>query len=126
MSRLNICHQAVFYDRRLFERFGNFDLRYPIFADYVFNLHCFLAPRVNVVYFEEVVASFEGNGLSARQLDLPFLRDRFKLVNQHLGYAPYIMNILIAAVPPCWKEARYRWWKRAIGMLSSRVTGNTE
>ena len=29
----NLCHQAAFYDRRLFEIFGSFKEQYKIFAD---------------------------------------------------------------------------------------------
>ena len=34
----NLSHQAAFYKRSLFDRLGNYDLRYKLHADWEFNL----------------------------------------------------------------------------------------
>jgi glycosyltransferase involved in cell wall biosynthesis len=81
----NLCHQAVFYHRSLFERFGLFDLRYRIAADWVFNIRCFGDPKVKVRYTDSVIADFEGGGVSSGVEDAQFLADLPALVRDELG-----------------------------------------
>jgi len=33
----NICHQAIFYERSIFDVLGGFDLKYKVYADWAFN-----------------------------------------------------------------------------------------
>ena len=67
LMRGNICQQAIFYRRRLFEELGSFDLRYPVLADWEFNLRAaFHAP---MQWVDIVVADYAATGLSARQED---------------------------------------------------------
>jgi glycosyltransferase involved in cell wall biosynthesis len=86
----NLCHQAAFYSRALFERFGTYDLRYPIAADWVFNLMCFSDPQVVVKYVDEVIVDYEGGGLSETSADAAFARDWPALVRERLGGKDYL------------------------------------
>jgi glycosyltransferase involved in cell wall biosynthesis len=81
---LNICHQAIFYERTVFERVGVYDLQYPIFADWVFNLRCFGHAQVRIHRLDTIIANYAEAGLSAR-LDTDFNRDQPKLIRQHFG-----------------------------------------
>lgn len=54
----NICHQAILYRRELFARIGPFNLRYPIWADWDFNIRCFSNPALVIRYMDIVVAQF--------------------------------------------------------------------
>lgn len=80
----NICHQAVFYQRNIFDLLGGFDLRFKILADYVFNIKCFGNGRIRKNYIEYVVANFEGGGLSSLHKDESFSRERARLVRKYL------------------------------------------
>jgi glycosyltransferase involved in cell wall biosynthesis len=80
----NICHQAVFYHRNIFDLIGGFELRFKILADYVFNIKCFGNGKVKKSYIEYVVANFEGGGISTLQKDESFNRERGKLVRKYL------------------------------------------
>lgn len=71
----NLSHQAAFYRRSLFDRLGNYDLRYRMHADWDFNLRCFGDPGVRTKYTGVLVASFGVGGISAGH-DVPFLRER--------------------------------------------------
>jgi len=95
LSRVNICHQAVFCGRRVFDRLGPFDLKYPVLADYAFN-------------------DFEGGGMSATRRDGPFLEDRLALFKAHLGFGPWAVNKLISLIPAGLKESRYQWYRRLL------------
>lgn len=115
LSRINICHQAVFCGRRVFDRVGLFDTRYLIMADYVFNLKCFGNPAIQKIYLAQTVADFEGGGLSDTKRDKQFLQDRLALFKEHLGFWPWAVNALISRIPAGLKESRYRWYRRFLG-----------
>ncbi|RBP48130.1 glycosyl transferase family 2 [Roseimicrobium gellanilyticum] len=80
----NICHQAIFYSRQLFESLGHYDLRYPACADWEFNLRCYGTSNIPKVYIPVTVAEYESGGRSSLG-DAAFERDRWKLALKHLG-----------------------------------------
>jgi glycosyltransferase involved in cell wall biosynthesis len=79
------CQQAVFYDRRIFQRHGGFDLGYPMMADYALNIRCFGDCRVEKVFVDDIIADYEGGGLSACHRDERFHAERPALLLRHLG-----------------------------------------
>ena len=63
----NICHQAIFYRRELFAGIGPYNLRYPVWADWDFNIRCFSNPALVSRYMDIVIARYNDlTGLSAR------------------------------------------------------------
>jgi len=50
------CHQAMFYRRALFTSIGPYSLRYPLKADWDFNIRCFSNPALVARYMDIVVA----------------------------------------------------------------------
>ena len=71
MFRTNICQQAIFYRRTLFDTLGGFDLRYKLYADWDFNLRAFF--RVPVRWIDVVVADYAATGMSANGTDPAFM-----------------------------------------------------
>ncbi|MCA1613266.1 MAG: glycosyltransferase [Acidobacteria bacterium] len=88
----NICHQAVFYERTIFDLLGKYDPRYPLNADYVLNLKCFADSRIRRRYIGRVIADYEGGGLSDLSEDLAFKKDFPRLVRSHLGEWQYVLQ----------------------------------
>lgn len=87
----NICHQAIFYHRSMFDIVGKYDLRYKVFADWFFNLQCFTDGRISRRYIPCIVADFEEGGLSsALDNDPAFKKDFPLLVKKKLGVASYL------------------------------------
>jgi len=74
LAKSNICHQSIFYERTIFDLIGKYDLRYPKLADYAFNLKCFADERIRKLYIAEIIADYEGGGLST-DLDINFVKD---------------------------------------------------
>jgi glycosyltransferase involved in cell wall biosynthesis len=76
MKRLfstNICQQAIFYRRELFDTLGGFDARYRLYADWDFNLRAaFMAP---IRWIDVVVADYSATGMSATATDARFYED---------------------------------------------------
>ncbi len=72
----NICHQAIFYRKKLVDQIGNYNLYYPILADYDFNLRAF--SRYEPKYMDLTVANYNTKGSSNSDdkdplcIDLPF------------------------------------------------------
>jgi glycosyltransferase involved in cell wall biosynthesis len=74
----NICQQAIFYRRSLFDALGGFDLRYPLYADWAFNLQAGF--RRPLQWVDLVVADYSASGLSSARRDEAFIADRPRLV----------------------------------------------
>lgn len=81
----NISHQAIFYRRSLFDRFGGYNLGYPGYADWDLNIRLFAAnevakgspvscPAVRIRYIDKIIARFGPDGISSRH-DSAFLRE---------------------------------------------------
>jgi glycosyltransferase involved in cell wall biosynthesis len=82
----NYCHQAIFYARAIFDRFGGYNLDYRVLADWEFNLRIF--DKVRKKYVHQVVAEVYGGGLSQSASDYAFDRDFVKLASSSLGLVP--------------------------------------
>jgi glycosyltransferase involved in cell wall biosynthesis len=78
LARRNICHQSMFYRASLFSRFGAYDQKYAIFADWAFNLRVF--PRTRNLYVPGVVAVCGSDGASSHAPDPAFHGDRLDLM----------------------------------------------
>jgi len=64
----NICHQAVFYRRSVFDRLGGYSTRYPFWADWEFNIRCFRHPQIRALWMDRMIAVYrELSGLSREQ-----------------------------------------------------------
>ncbi len=71
----NICHQAIFYKRRLFQLAGNYNTRYSILADYEMNLRLFRQPALKMQYVPEIITLFNDKGASNVTIDKYFHGD---------------------------------------------------
>lgn len=94
LNKRNICHQAIFYGKSVFDVIGKYDLRYIIKADYVLNLRCFGDKNIKKTYINYIIADYEGHGLSCSQKDDNFIKDRAKLVKDCLGVKEYFIYSL--------------------------------
>lgn len=84
LAASNLCHQAVFYGRRVFQICGGYQEKYRVLADWELNLRCFGEERIRKIYAPVLVAEFEPGGISYGG-DPAFDRDRLRLVRGHLG-----------------------------------------
>ncbi|HEY9405008.1 MAG TPA: glycosyltransferase family 2 protein [Pyrinomonadaceae bacterium] len=84
LETYNICHQAIFYERTIFDVIGRYELDYKILADYVFNIKCFGNDKIQKTYLDYVVANFEGGGQSARQKDAALIEALPRLIEEYL------------------------------------------
>jgi glycosyltransferase involved in cell wall biosynthesis len=87
----NICHQAIFYHRSIFDIIGKYDLQYKVCADWIFNLKCFLHQGIIKQYIPCLIADFEEGGLSSELNNDPvFKKDFPQFVKKQLGISAYL------------------------------------
>ena len=80
----NICHQSIFYHRSVFKEVGNYNVNYPVFADFDLNLRCAASYRLR--YLDLIIANFHVGGASTRLTDAGFERDRYaNIIRYFLG-----------------------------------------
>lgn len=61
----NMAHQAIFYRREIFAGIGPYNLRYPVCADWDFNIRCFSNPALVTRHMDIVIAQYNDmTGLS--------------------------------------------------------------
>lgn len=65
----NINHQGIFFRQDLFKIKGFFSLEYPIFSDWLFNMDCFLDPKIKTEYINTIIALYSNSGVSYNGTD---------------------------------------------------------
>jgi len=89
LAKRNICHQAIFYKKELFQELGKYDNRYPMLADWVFNMKAFAEKKTYPTYINRIIAVYANQGLSDKKEDINFKHDRETLVKTYLGLRVY-------------------------------------
>ena len=111
----NPSHQAIFYQRAVFEKLGVYDLQYRTAADYAFNLACWGDDEIVKQYVPLVIADYAGGGLSVTQPDAAFERAKLRLIYQHLGARNGWLRRLETAMPAPLKRLRLKLLQRLRG-----------
>jgi glycosyltransferase involved in cell wall biosynthesis len=75
LLRRNICHQAIFYQRSVFERLGCYNTKYRLLSDWEFNIRCFNDRGIRKCYIPLRIADYEGGGRSITTPDRAFYAD---------------------------------------------------
>lgn len=89
LSRRNICQQAIFYPRSLFE-VRQFDLRYRLLADWEFNMRTYSDSRFKIQFLPLTIANYNDlSGKSAVEIDPRFWMDYGRIVRECMPPACY-------------------------------------
>lgn len=90
----NRCHQAIFYRKTIFDKIGNYTLKYKIGADHDLNLKWFLNQEIKNVFINQKIAHFSSGGFSKEQGDDGFFEDFYSnILRYHYGILPIEMKI---------------------------------
>ncbi len=79
----NICQQAVFYKRTLFDEIGLFNPKYKVCSDWDFMLRCFARKKCKFV--DITVAGFNGGGASQILRDIDFSNELLLNLHNYFG-----------------------------------------
>jgi glycosyltransferase involved in cell wall biosynthesis len=97
----NICHQAIFTRRSLFQRLGLYVLCYKVWADWEFAQRAFVLGEAQWV--DMVVADYAATGMSSAQLDIDFQRTQLRRLLLLWWVRPLSLK-----VPLAW--GRHTYW----------------
>ena len=88
LLRKNICHQAIFTRKSVFDKIGKFDTNYKIVADWVFNMKWFNMKYIRHRYINKIIAKYGLEGNSSNNDDSYFLQNKASLIETHFpeGY----------------------------------------
>jgi len=64
----NICHQAIFFKKSVFDKIGLFDLRFKVYADWEHNWRWFFNPSITHKYAPLTIAEYADGGFSSNSL----------------------------------------------------------
>jgi glycosyltransferase involved in cell wall biosynthesis len=123
----NVCQQAIFYRRTLFDTLGGFDLRYRLYADWAFNLRAaFMAPPQ---WVDLVISDYAATGISASASDALFVEEMSELIRSEFAARPGQREL--------WPAQRHLLrgadalrrrgdWSRALSFLSTYLCVNAQ
>ena len=95
-----LCHQAVFYNKKLFEKFEGYDENYKISADHDFNLKAIIKHKYKAKYIPVIISNFQMGGFSTNRDNI---KNTVKEINKialnyygktKLKYFNFILSIL--------------------------------
>jgi len=67
LAQNTICHQATFSKKDLFEKYGDYDLKYKIAADYDWLLKMIYRNKISRWYIPLIITKFSMGGISSNQ-----------------------------------------------------------
>jgi glycosyltransferase involved in cell wall biosynthesis len=105
LLRRNICHQAIFYQRSVFERLGFYNTKYRSLADWEFNIRCFNDRGIRKRYMPLRIADYEGDGKSVTTPDPAFHAELSRLTRQQYGVGIALQgrNLALALDETVWR-----------------------
>lgn len=113
LFRENLSHQSLFIHRDLFKKYGLFDVKYDIFADYEWNLRV-MSRGVKPEYVDEIISVFRIGGMSTpdspEKTHLAY-REKYEIESRYYGgsedYARYKKASLIFSKLPVFIRNRF-------------------
>jgi glycosyltransferase involved in cell wall biosynthesis len=103
LLRHNICHQAIFYQRSVFERLGFYNTRCRFLADWEFNIRCFNDRGIRKRYIPVRIADYEGGGKSTTMPDPAFWAELLRLSRGSLN-AEQRTNLALKLDEAVWRS----------------------
>lgn len=82
----NICHQSIFFKKKVFRLTGQFDLKYKVQSDWDNNLKWFLNKKIKKKYVDLDIANYADGGFSSNLKDPLFSNDK------KFNYLKYCLN----------------------------------
>lgn len=91
----NICHQSIFYNKKIFAIIGQYNLRYQVLADFDMNIRVFKNESIQKKYIPEIITLFNDKGTSNSVLDKYFYSDMLSLFQKEKDFnfrSPYLQR----------------------------------
>ena len=91
----NICHQSIFYHKKIFETIGQYNLRYQVLADFDMNIRVFQNESIRKKYVSKIITLFNDKGTSNSVLDKYFYSDMLSIFQKEKDFnnrSPYLQR----------------------------------
>jgi glycosyltransferase involved in cell wall biosynthesis len=107
-TQTSICHQAIFYERSIFELLGLYDERYVNSADYALNVRAWGRKDIRKVHIPLIVSDYEGGGISDTTVDEVFVHEVLDLIWANFSFPVRSLYLLRRRAPGFLKRLRRR------------------
>lgn len=107
----NICHQSIFFKKKIFSQIGNFNIRYRSHADWDHNFKWFLSKKIKHAYINTIIANYADGGFSSMNEDLFFKsikQWKYNLLTKQKYGLKYKLQIVKLELKKAFKEERKR------------------
>lgn len=84
LNQRNICHQSIFYSKKILHRMGGYSLRYPFWSDWDLNLRIFKTPDIRTIWINRLIAIYNDQSGLSQQEDIIFAQELPVFINQKL------------------------------------------
>jgi glycosyltransferase involved in cell wall biosynthesis len=117
----NICHQAIFFRRNVFELTGKFDTRYRVFADWALNMQWFGNEYIKRKYIDRLITVYAIDGYSSKHIDQLFLEEKEQLIKKY--FPESFVSIFYAQVYKSFaeKENKIRQLRQAFDEQEKKI-----
>lgn len=91
----SLAHPATFIKRDLFGRFGKYDTRFQIVADWAFFINVIVQKNASTKHIKQIISDFDTNGISSRaenQLKIANERNAVLEIEFPLFYQDYLTH----------------------------------
>ena len=114
LAHQNICHQAILFRKRVFEKIGNFNLKYKIHSDWDHNIRWFFSSEITCKYINQIIAVYADGGFSSVNFDETFAQDKEILIlKRGIGKMSYKeLNLLLKSA--MYQEKRLGFFKELL------------
>jgi len=100
MAKGGIYHQAIIYPKTVFDNY-TYNTKYKIAADYALNMRLYKDKRFRFVYLDLIICNYNHTGISGREVDEAFEKDKTALILSNFGFKigiRYLFRLIKAAL----------------------------
>lgn len=98
LFRQNICHQAIFTRKNVFDKLGKFDTDYTAWADWVFNLQWYNRRDIRHCYIDLAIARYNLDGYSKHHHDMLFIKNKGELIAAYFPEEYHLLHKEISSL----------------------------
>lgn len=112
----NICHQSMFFNKRIFEKIGFFDIEEKIFADYKLLLKAYNLGR-KFRHFNIIICEYDNiNGVSSKLNKIESFKKRAEIVNEVCGKGKLAKYFILNFISKPIKYGKFYFGRNEINM----------
>jgi glycosyltransferase involved in cell wall biosynthesis len=90
LSLRNICHQTIFYPKKVFQLFL-YDTKYRTHADYYLNIQLFGSNEFSFIYINEIISNYNDISTSSSNNDSAFNQNKDIIIKENFPYSIYVL-----------------------------------